>query len=402
MRRLWVGVLVALALLAAGLAPSREARAAEWLFGPNPSFPAGQTLEDDLYVFGGTATIDGDVSRDLIVAGGTVTISGTVGGNLNVAGGTVTVNGPVRGTVRVAGGSLTLTAPIGWDLVVAGGNVEVGREARVGHDLVIGGGSVTVDGNVGRDIRGSAGTLSIDSTVGRNVVIDVNDRLSLGPTANITGNLDYRGPTASVAAGARVQGTTTQRQPERRSTGDAVVSWIGGLLLRLAWALVAGTALVLLLPKRVAGAASALRERPVVCVAWGAGLLLVVPLIVLVLLVTVVGVPVALILAGAYAAALYLSQVIVGIALASLVLPRSVREVARVRLWAAMLAGVTVVVLVRLLPLPYGWTFWLSLIVSVLGLGAIWTDLTGWGRWPTRAEQPAGMGPPAVETPGEG
>ncbi len=393
MRVVYRGVagLAALLALVAFLAAPGPARAAEFVSGPNPSIPVGRTIDDDTYVSGGTITIDGTVRRDLIVAGGTVTINGEVGGNLTVAGGTVDVNGPVRGAVRVAAGTATLGGPIGWDLVILSGQATVKSGARIGHDLVVGGGTVRLDGEVARDLRGSAGSLTINGRVGRDVHLRIDDQLRVAPGARVDGNLVYTSSHAADIAPGSVGGQVTFNRPVRDPVGQAV-RWVLRFLLRYAWALAAGTLLVLLLPRATAQVTDTLRARPVVSFAWGAGLVVLTPIVALVLAITVIGFPAALILAGLYVAGLYLSQVIVGLALGRLIFPAAWRDADRVHLWVAMAVGVLIVLVVRLLPIPYGWTFWVSLLVAFLALGAIWTRLTGWGL--------AGRGappPPATE-----
>jgi len=391
--------LVALLSLAA-LVPA-TASAAEVQGGQSPSIPAGQTIADDVYLFGGTASVDGNVTRDLTVAAGTIDVSGQVGGNLNVAGGNITLTGPVGGSIRVAGGNITINGPVGWDVLVTGGTVELGSQAKITHDLLVAGGSVTLDGTVGRDVRGSLGTLTINGSVGRDVSVDVSNQLVLGARAHVTGNLAYRAnQDAQIASGATVGGSTSRTAlPGRQQSAVSTVGgWLGGFLLRLLWALVVGTVLVLLLPARTAAAAQALRAQPLISFGWGLGVLIVAPVAVIVLLITVIGVPVALLLLALYLAGLYLSQVLVGLAVGRLILSRGWRDVGRLHVWVVMLVGVTLVTVVRLLPLPYSWTLWLSLLVGVLGLGAVWTAVTGWGLTrPSPAAAPAVL--PAVPTP---
>src|SRR5256885_6353705 len=74
-----------------------------FLFLPSPAFafvPRGgenvafsETIQDDLYIAGGTVTVTGAVDGDVTAAGGTVTVMGRVSGALLVAGGTVEIGG---------------------------------------------------------------------------------------------------------------------------------------------------------------------------------------------------------------------------------------------------------------------------------------------------------------------
>ncbi|MDI3339400.1 MAG: hypothetical protein QJR03_02590 [Sphaerobacter sp.] len=389
-------LVAAAAVLLPGIGGMPAARAAEFRSGPSPSLAADARVNDDLYITGGTVTVNGQVTQDLLAAGGTVTVNGPVDGNVNIAGGTVTITGPVGGTVRVAGGSVTIDAAVARDVVVTAGTATISASARVGQDLIVGSGMVAVDGPVGRDVRGGAGDLRINNTVGRDVRVDLDGRLTLGSNARIQGDLRYSADApATMASGATVTGTTIYDRPPEESSTARVLRWLRATLLRLAWALLAGTALVLLLPRTTRQVTDTLRERPAISLGWGVGALIIAPILAILLAVTVIGVPLALILLGLYLLALYLSQVVVGITLGRVLV--SGRELSRVQLWLAMLIGVTVVVLFRLLPIPFGWSFWVSLIIACLALGAIWTTLTGWGRH--RAPPSAPEAPPAGAAP---
>ena len=59
----------------------------------------GETINDDLYVFGGSLDVQGTVNGDVAFFGGTSTISGLITGDLMVMGGTTTINGIVSGSV---------------------------------------------------------------------------------------------------------------------------------------------------------------------------------------------------------------------------------------------------------------------------------------------------------------
>jgi hypothetical protein len=120
--------------------------------------------------------------------------------------------------------------------------------------------------------------------------------------------------------------------------------------------------------------------QPVASLLWGVGVFIVTPVAVLFLLLTIIGLPAAIFLALAFGALLYLSQVFVGMAIGRALMPESWRSRPnRWRLWVAMLLGVTFIVVIRLLPIPFGWTFWTSLAIGFVAMGAVWMFMTGIG-----------------------
>ena len=381
---------IALFLVLPVLPLSVPARAAKFFSDAESAIPLGVTIDDDVYVLNGTVVIDGRIIRSLVVAGGTVTLNGRVDGDVIAAGGTVTLQGPVGGTVRVAAGTVTINGPVGWDVLIGGGDLTTGPDSRIAHDLLLGVRSATIDGQIGGNIRGTATRVQLLGSVRGDVMLDVAESLSLGPQAVVDGDLIYSSPQeASISPGARVLGETrfTLRAPQARAEPallERVTAWFETLFLRLAWAVVAGSLLVLLLPRHIAGVADTLREAPLPSLLWGLALLIAVPILVVIGLVTVVGIPAALLLLGLYLAVLYLSQVILGISLVRGIAPRAWRSDRRLVLWLTMLIGTSLVVLVRLLPLPLGiaswWTVIVSLLVGATALGALWTTIIGWGK----------------------
>src|SRR3989442_2144330 len=91
------------------------------LFLPSPTFAfvprAGenvgfsQTIQDDLYIAGGTVTVTGTVDGDVTAAGGTVTVMGRVSGALLAAGGTVEIGGAVGRSIPAGGGASRVSGP---------------------------------------------------------------------------------------------------------------------------------------------------------------------------------------------------------------------------------------------------------------------------------------------------
>ena len=91
----------------------------------------GETVEEDIVLFGGT----------LLVENGA-----TVEGSVSVFGGEATIAGEVDGDVAVFGGEVTVSGSIDGDMVVLGGNLHADSTASVDGDCVLVGGTVSGDG----------------------------------------------------------------------------------------------------------------------------------------------------------------------------------------------------------------------------------------------------------------
>lgn len=117
-RQSWIAVLLIglLAVISTG-----PATAAEIAGGETYRLPAGEVVEDDLYVGASEIYIDGTIEGDLIAAGGYIEINGTVTSDALVAGAGIKLNGEVQDDVRAAGAGVNISGTIGDDLVAAAG-----------------------------------------------------------------------------------------------------------------------------------------------------------------------------------------------------------------------------------------------------------------------------------------
>ncbi len=148
--------------------------------GDSVTVAANETVDGDLYVFGGTLTIAGTVNGDLITFGGQIDIDGTVEGDVFAAGGTITIPGTVGGDIRAAGGQITVSGSAAEDAVLAGGQASV--SGAVDGDFIFASGQTTVSGAIGGDVLGNAGTYTMTGTVAGTEDVTIGES-SAAPTA---------------------------------------------------------------------------------------------------------------------------------------------------------------------------------------------------------------------------
>ncbi|MFC7234909.1 bactofilin family protein [Halosegnis marinus] len=292
---------------------------------------AAESRVGDTVVVGAGETIDGDLD----VFAGTVLIRGTVTGDLNGAAGSIVVSGTVEGGVNAAAGTVTVT-----------------ESGTVGGDLAVGAGTLTVDGTVLGDVTAGAATVA------------------LGPDARIAGDLRYDPDADLVGDRGAVEGSLVADDSLGFDAGPVVppvVFDIYGLLVGL----VVGAVLLYGAPGFSGRVTDLALDSPLR--AGGVGLLAVVaaPVVFLLLLVTIVGIPLALVGAVvfglfAWVGSLY-GRLVVGTWLA-----RALdREDSRV---VVLFAGFLAVFVAVQVPVV-GWL--VSALVALLGLGALALALYG-------------------------
>lgn len=385
--RAWVAPVVLLIVAVIALGAPAVALGADMRSGSNVTIDAGQTVNDDLYISAGTVKLHGHATRDVLVAAGTFDFDGTIDGSLTLLAGNATVKGNVAHSVRVAAGQVEISGQIGGDLVVTGGDVKVTSTGRIGGDLLLAGGNVDVRGTVAGKVEGYAASFTAGGTFNKDVKVSTQN-MDVLPTARVTGNLDYTSPNAaSVPGSAQVGGKVvhTESSPFRGSWRDRAV-WISHLT-RLAWMLVVGAVLIALFPRAAARTANAVR-RLLPSLAMGILFIWLLPLIAILLLVTVIGIPLAALVVVAYLIALYLSQIFVGLMIGRFLLPRGWNDGSRGFNLLAMVIGVVIITLIKMIPVPFVPTA-VGILVTLLGLGGLMLAILTRPRLPGGAALPA-------------
>lgn len=174
------------------------------------------------------------------------------------------------------------------------------------HDAVLAGGKVEVAGKIERDLKLAAGEVRLASEVGGSVQART-DKLIILPTAVIRGNLKVYSPAPpEIAPQAQILGRLEHIQIERE---NAAVSWCkrwGYSFLALALVGLVAISLSSLWANRVV---TMFTNQPGVAFLSGLAGLILIPLVALLLLASVIGIPLAFIVLALYAVALLLSGV---------------------------------------------------------------------------------------------
>jgi cytoskeletal protein CcmA (bactofilin family) len=318
-------------------------------------------LGDDVIASGTTyLTALDSVSGDAIIVGREVEISTGIGGDYLGAAGNQKIGGRIHGSVRAAGGDIHVSGTVDRNATVAGGNVTLDSTADITRNAYLVGGNVTVNGTVRGYLLASAGTVTLNGTVGRDVEVR-GDALRIGPHAVITGNLRYRVPAAKVHidSAARISGKVTALPVSR---GHSLTYWLWTLGF-----LVAGVVVVALFPRFTAEAADIIPQRPVRVALIGLGWFILVPLAIIIAAITVIGAPLAIVIALLYGIVAYLGAVPFAIWLGRILLGARTRGGRQGVLLSFLLGGILVLA-VQLIPIigPI-----VALIAGCLGLGAI-------------------------------
>ena len=229
-------------------------------------------VTEDLYAAGDIVLIQGVIEGDLVAAAFTeVRIEGEVQGSVLALTSNLVVDGIVGGSVRAVAPNVSIGGTIGEDVFVGAWSAETGPQADIGRDLLAWANTVDAFGSIGRNLEGQFRAGLVGASVGGNVDITVG-RLTVGPSADITGDLVYvGGADATISDGAEVGGSVLAEDALPPNVRIRAMFILVRTLLAIA-VLGLGLGIVWAAPDRSRNAARNVSRRPLVAFAWGVGL----------------------------------------------------------------------------------------------------------------------------------
>lgn len=257
---------------------------------------AGESVGEDQYVSSTSAFVEGVIDGDLTIFSGSVTITGDVVGSVTVFSvGSVTVADGARigGSLRGSAGTLRVAGTVESDVFVAAASVIIEPSARIGRDVMGFGGGLTVGGDVARDVRGRILRAEISGDVGGDVDIAAQ-KLDVTGTAVIDGDVLYRSSSdANIDEAAQISGSVT-RLPTRGNFIYGVILSLATVVSFLGF-LVAGIVALWLLRTSSSRAVGSVLRKPVRSFLVGFLTVIAFPAAVLLLAMTLVGLPLAIV-----------------------------------------------------------------------------------------------------------
>jgi cytoskeletal protein CcmA (bactofilin family) len=198
-----------LLFLLAMFVPGLSVFAAEYRTGKDVKIGAEETIQDDLYAFGETITIDGILEGDLIAFAKDIIINGEVRGDVIAAAQTIEATGTLGDDVRVAGQALKLgpKAKVGGDVIAAGMSLETEKGSTIAGDFVYAGLQALLAGEIDKDLLAQLSNLQVTGKIGGDVKVEVNGNGEPFPIEAMTGNQPVRIKMPEVPGGLTIDST---------------------------------------------------------------------------------------------------------------------------------------------------------------------------------------------------
>ena len=327
-------------------------------------------IDGDIFVAGQNIVFNGSTTGDIFAAGQTITINGKVGSSLRAAGDTININNDIAGSVHAFGATITQTKDtvVNGDFFFGGALGEF--RGKIDGDLHGGGAIVVLAGEVTGDVK-----MRLDERMereGKGIKVEKDDKnfpLYVYDSAVIGGNLYYSaGKAGEISEKAMIAGKVGHSFPDKADRRDLAAwkAWHG--LFSIFSSLVIGLVLISLWREPIKNLTDKMTARIAPAIGIGAIIMILTPIIALLLVFTIIGIPLAIILTVIWLIAMYIAKVIVGILIGRIVLNKIWEKKKDSLIWA-MIIGVILVWLLTKLPL-IGWL--LSIIAIWWTLGGIW------------------------------
>ncbi len=323
---------------------------------------------------GGSVNITEEL-KNVYTAGNTVSINANVRGSLHAAGSMVILRGNVSGTMYAGAGNVIIEGSVGEDLFIGGGSVVLAESSYVGGDLVVGAGQIAIDGPVTGNIIGGAGEMTINSRVSGNVKVEAGN-LILGDKAEIIGDLEYTAEKEINLDRSKISGQVIFNQKESLKAGVINPKLLIGLLtlgilLKLLGLIAIGLIFAYLLKKFTQEIVERSLEKFWPNLGIGFAGLILIPVAMIILAISVIGLWLAGILMAFYglfmALALAIASIILGVWLMKLL----TKKKNYVFDWKAVVVGVIGMKILIWIPF-IGWLAKLILFLMALGSVIQW------------------------------
>jgi len=333
----------------------------------------GEVLREETWISALAVTVSGEASNDLFTAAlTTVDLNGTFHGDVWAGSGdfwrgqgNINASGIFHNDIRALSPSVQVSGTLYGSLTAAGNTIKIERTAILYKNLLCLGENVIVEGSVDGNVRIIAQRVTLGGQIGGNVSITAQDIILL-PSTIINGDLTYTAPKELILSPSVTLGGELTRTFEAAPVKQLLKpNLIGHFLFGIA-ALVTGLVFIGLFPRYSGGSFHALNTSRGVCMLIGFAALFMLPITAFILLFTFIGTPLSILLFLFYLILLYLSKIIVALALGSAILRR--KEFSKRTAAAPLALGLLIIYALTAFVAA---SMLINILIVITGLGAL-------------------------------
>jgi hypothetical protein len=326
---------------------------------------------EPVYMTGAEVRIDKAVESDLIAAAGRMHVAAPVTGDAILGAGSLDLNAAVGEDLRAAAGFVTIASRIRGETLIAAGRIVLAPGAELHGYSWLAGSHISLGGMVLASTKIYGRVVSIEGEIYGPLEI-IADRVEIRGSARIYSDVSYSADhEIAIEPGAQISGTVkrTGRKASAHATDARAASLKPFRPLLLATLFAAGMLLYVVVPRFVRKSVQVLASAPGKSVALGVALFFSVPPVIVLLLITIIGIPIGIFVAACHVLALIAGYLITGFYIAEGFV-RAFRRRRDAHFWDVLFFAAALVLLALVAIIPYAGPLLLLLAVSA-GLGAI-------------------------------
>ena len=337
------------------------------------------TINGDVFVAGNIVKITGEVNGSVFAAGNDITISGDIEGSVFVAGSNVNIGGEIGGSIRTAGSSIGIDAVVGKNIIGAGSNVSLESNSSVGWDVLLAGATISTDGVINRNAELYGASISLGGDILGDVKAEIDEGGSLVVLggSNISGDITYRADKKdqlSVSDSAIISGETNFSEIEKTIKEVKEIEWEKFIfflsmakLIGLFGMIIVGLVIISISKTVIKENISTMTKKPLPSIGWGLVIFFITPLLLILLMITLIGIPLALILLPIYFISMYVAKVMAAFVIGNRVMSLVTKKKKLGLIWSLVIGAV---ILTFIISIPIiGWV--VKLFIIWWGLGSL-------------------------------
>lgn len=331
-----------------------------------------EIVEGNLYFSCKSLNIEGQVLGDVIGVSQNIQVNGQISGDLIALSQNISITGQIDGNTRVVSNTLNINGVINKNLNFLGESILLGENSMIEQDVLLKSINSEFNGKIKGNIHGATNNMLIRGEVDKNVNILIDHKkkkkyyntLQIEESAKISGSLNYRAGKDANIKSKNVSGEIIKKEPIKSKNGGSKIN-------KFIYSILSGFLLILLLnyffKNKIKNLKKIITEKNIKLSGYGAIILFLTPIAILILTITIIGAPIAIISLIIWLILLYLSRLIIAITIGDFIFKFFKKD--DVSDYIKIVSGLIISWL--LFCLPYiGWIF--SLLAIIIGLGSMY------------------------------
>jgi cytoskeletal protein CcmA (bactofilin family) len=333
-----------------------------------------EVVEGNMYIASNNITIEGVVNGDLIALGQNINVKGKIMGDIISVSQNLNVEGEIGGNIRsITNTASLINTTVKRNVNLIGTNILINENSNINWDALILAGVAEMRGTVQGSLHGMVDKLLISGDVNKDVSFTINQNnnyyqdepIKITDDSNIKGDFNYSYNKNLNIDESLVAGAINFNKKDIENNWQKNI-W--NFIIAVFSALVVGLVFISISKKEMAIIQEKVNSRYKKSLLIGLGILFLTPIISVILMLTIIGIPLGFIMLIFWFILLYFAQIMVGLGLGKQIREKLFKTKKK-NIMADLVIGITILYLLFSIPIFGKIIMFLS---TLLGLGVIW------------------------------